>query len=112
MTNLMIINRLSVSLNILAGLEVEYETQDLARRIIEIERRASAMYPRASLFMAFKVVAAKAALDTKDEWQQAISSSIEHQVNGNLVISRQVFEHWVSLKGRKLQSLGTATPST
>ena len=109
MANLIIINRLTVSLNTSAGLDVEHETQELALHIIELERRASATNPRASLFMAFKVVAAQATLDTKDEWQQAISSSIEH-VSDNSVISRQVFEHWVSLKGRKITSLGAIPP--
>lgn len=110
MANLIIINRLSVSLNTLAGLDLENETQELARQIIELEQRASVTNPRASLFMAFKAIVAQATLNTKDEWQQAITSSTEENFSADSVISSQVFEHWVSLKGRKVTSSGAATP--
>lgn len=109
MANLIIINRLSVSLDTLAGSDFELEAQALALQILELERKASTTNPRASLFMAFKAIVAQATLDTKDEWQQAIFFSIEENFSAHSVISSQVFEHWVSLKGRKITSLGTAT---
>ena len=54
--------------------------------------------------MAFKLVAAQAALDTEEEWQRAIEVSIEDPRDGDgyAVIERRVFERWVRLKGRKI----------
>lgn len=109
LTNLVIINRLSVALNTHAGLDLEGETQDLASQIIKLERRASATNPRASLFMAFKTIVAQATLDTKHEWQQAINPSIGNHARASSFINSQVFEHWVRLKGRKITSLRDAT---
>ena len=108
MTNFIIINRLSVSLDTRAGLDFEDETQNLARRIIAIEQKARAASPRARLFLAFKVIVARATLHTKYEWQQAIRLSIEDHASADSVISSQVFNHWVSLKGRKTTSWGSA----
>lgn len=105
MTNLTIINRLSVSLSTCAGSELEDEAQDLASQIIELERRASVANPRASLFIAFKVIVAQATLNTANEWQQAIRLSIEDHVRAKSLISSQIFEHWVNLKGRKITRL-------
>ena len=105
MTNLTIINRLSVSLNTCAGSELENEAQDLASQIIELERRASVANPRASLFIAFKAIMAQATLATANEWQQAIRLSIEDHARAKSLISSQVFEHWVNLKGRKITRL-------
>ena len=109
LTNLVIINRLSVSLNTHAGLDLEDETQDLARQIVELKRKTSATNPRASLFMAFKTTVAQATLDTKDEWQQAVRLSIENHTRANLLIDSRVFEHWSHLKGRKTTSKHAVT---
>ena len=109
MANLITVNRLSVSLDTRAGTELEDETQNVASRIIELERKASATNPRASLFLAFKVIVAEATLGTKNEWQQAITLSDEDHVGANSFISSQVFEHWVNLKGRKIRSPSAAT---
>lgn len=103
--NLIVINRLGVSLDICAGSDLEDESQDLASQVLDLERRASAANPRASLFMAFKVIAAQATLGTKEEWRQTIRLSIEDQAPTNSCVSSQIFEHWISLKGRKLTSL-------
>lgn len=108
MASLIIINRLSVSLNVRAGKDLEDETQDLASGVVELERRANAANPRASVFIAFKVIVAQATLDTRNEWQQAIRSSVENSASASLFISSQVFEHWVELKGRKSTSLRVA----
>lgn len=108
MANLVIINRLSLSLNTRAGSDLEDEAQRFASRIMELERRASAANPRASLFMAFKVIMAQATLATKIEWQQAIRLSIEDHTRTDSVIDSYVFEHWVKLKGRKTTSLNAA----
>ena len=99
--NMILINRLSVSLNPHLGSDLEDETQHLARRIFHLVQKATDMYPRASLFMAFKSIAAQAALDTEDEWQQATRCSIEKYVPATPLISSQTFGRWVNLKGRK-----------
>ena len=101
LAQLILINRLSVSLNPRAGLGLEIEAQDLARRIIQLEQTASTVNPRASVFMAFKVIAAQATLDTKVKWQQAIRLSIEDYTRPNPVISSHVFKLWTDLKGRR-----------
>ena len=103
LVNMILINRLSVSLNTHMGLDLEDETQDLARRIFHLVQKAATMYPRASLFMAFKSIAAQAALDTKDEWHQATRRSIENYVPATPLISSQIFGRWVNLKGRKFR---------
>ena len=101
LVNMILVNRLSVSLNTHMGSDLEDETQDLARRIFYLVHKAAAMYPRASLFMAFKSIAAQAALDTKDEWHRATRRSVENYVPATPLISSQIFGRWVSLKGRK-----------
>lgn len=108
MANQILINRLSVSLKPHAGSELEAETHDLARQILQLERTASAVNPRASLFMAFKVITAQAILETKDEWQRGIDYSMEDRVHASPLISAQVFERWVRLKGRKVTRTSVA----
>ena len=70
MANLIVVNRLSVSLDTRAGSELEDERQYSASRIVELDRRASAVNPRVSIFMAFKLIVAQATLGTKGKWQQ------------------------------------------
>ncbi len=112
LVNLMVINRLLVSLNPHAGSELEEEAQDLARQILQLELTASATNPRASMFMAFKLIAAQACLDTRDEWHRAIRLSVEDPTYTTLLIDSQVFEHWVSLKGRKITNVSAATTNS
>ena len=107
MANMVMLNRLSTSLDVRAGSELEDEAQSLAREILEIQRRANATNPRTSLFMAFKAVVAEATIGTKNEWQQAMELELEGHANANSIISRRVFEHWVNLKGRKISSVPT-----
>ena len=109
LVNLMVINRLLVSLNPRAGLELEEKAQDLAHQILQLELTASATNPRASMFMAFKLVAAQACLDTNDEWHQAITLSVEDPTYTTLLISSQVFERWVKLKGRRITNASATT---
>lgn len=109
MANQILINRLSVSLKPHAGSELEAETHDLARQILQLERLANAVNPRASLFMAFKVITAQAVLNTKDEWQRAIGRSMEDDAHASPLIGAQVFERWVRLKGRKITRTSAAT---
>ena len=109
MANMILINRLCVSLNPRVGSGLEDETQNLAHQILQLERRASIVNPRASLFMAFKIIVAQTILDTKDQWQQAIRLSIEDHAHASPVIRSHVFERWVKLKGRKFTSKSIAT---
>ena len=102
LANMTIINRLNVSLSPRAGMELENEAQDLASQIIELEWRASAANPRASLFIAFKAIVAQATLNTANEWQQVIRLSTEDHARANSLISSQVFEHWVNLTFKKI----------
>lgn len=108
MANQILINRMSVSLNPRAGSELEADTHDLARQLLQLERTARAVNPRASLFMAFKVITAQAFLDTQDEWQQAIDCSMDDHAAASPFISGQAFERWVRLKGRKITRTSAA----
>ena len=108
MANLILMNRLSVSLNPRAGAELETQTQDVARRILQLRQMTSTVNPRASLFMAFKVITAQAILDTQDEWQRAIDLAIQDDACTGPLIRSQVFERWVRLKGRKITVLSAA----
>ena len=109
MANMILINRLCVSLNPCAGSGLEDEAQNLAHQILQLERRASVFNPRASLFMAFKIIVARTILDTTDEWQQAIRRSIEDPARASPFIGSHVFERWVRLKGRKFTGKNAAT---
>ena len=109
MANLILMNRLSVSLNPRAGAELETQTQDVARRILQLRQMSSTVNPRASLFMAFKVITAQAILDTQDEWQRAIDLAIQDDAYTSPPIRSQVFERWVRLKGRKFTDMSTAS---
>lgn len=109
MANLILMNRLSVSLNLRAGAELENQTQDVAHRILQLRQMISTVDPRASLFMAFKVVTAQAILDTHNEWQRAIDLAIQDNAYASPLIRSQVFERWVRLKGRKITSMSAAS---
>ena len=109
MANLILMNRLSVSLNLRAGAELETQTQDVARRILQLRQMTSTVDPRASLFMAFKVLTAQAILDTQDEWQRAIDLAIQNDADTSPLIRSQVFERWVRLKGRKITNMSVAS---
>ena len=108
MANMILVNRLTVSLSPPVGSDLEIETRDLAHGILQLERRASVEDPRASLFMAFKIITAQTVIDTEDEWQRAVDLSNEDQAVISPLISANVFERWVRLKGRKI----TTTIST
>ena len=108
MANTIMLNRMSTSLDIRGGSELEDEAQSLAREILEIQRRANVTNPRTSLFMAFKAVVAEATIGTQNEWQQAMGLELEGHAAANSIISRHVFEHWVNLKGRKISSVPIA----
>ena len=109
MANMILINRLCVSLDPRAGSGLEDEAQNLAGQILQLERRVSGVNPRASLFMAFKTIVAQTILDTKYEWLQAIRLSMEDHAHASPVIGSHVFERWVKLKGRKFTSKSVAT---
>ena len=109
MANLILMNRLSVSLNPRAGADLESQTQDVARRILQLRQMTSTVNPRASLFMAFKVITAQAILDTQDEWQRAIDLAIQDDAYTSPLIRSQIFERWVRLKGRKITDKSAAS---
>ena len=109
MANLILMNRLSVSLNLRAGAELENQTQDVARRILQLRQMTSTVNPRASLFMAFKVITAQAILATQDEWQRAINLAIQDNAHTSPLVRSQIFERWVRLKGRKFSDKSAAS---
>ena len=109
MANLILMNRLSVSLNLRAGAELETQSQDLARQILQLRQMTSTVNPRASLFMAFKVITAQAILETQDEWQRAIDLAIQDNAHTSSLVTSQIFERWVRLKGRKFSDKSAAS---
>ena len=109
MANLILMNRLSVSLNLRAGAELETQSQDLARQILQLRQMTSTVNPRASLFMAFKVITAQAILETQDEWQRAINLAIQDNAHTSSLVRSQIFERWVRVKGRKFPDKSAAS---
>ena len=104
MANMILVNRLCVSLNPRVGSGLEDEAQNLARQMLQLERRASVVNPRSSLFMAFIIIVAQSILDSKDQWQQAIRLSIEDHAHASPVIGSHVFERCSNSKAASLRA--------
>ena len=96
-----ILNRLHLSLNPFAGPEIEETVVSFANQTLQLTETASVANPRAGLFMAFKVVTARAALATTEEWRVITQEQRDVHVGPNGCIAQWVFEHWYSLKGRR-----------
>ena len=95
-----ILNRLHLSLNPFAGPEIEETIQNFANQILVLTEHCSVNNPRAGLFMAFKVVTARAVIATTEEWRVTTQEQRDAHVGPNGCIARWVFERWCSLKGR------------
>ena len=91
-----VLNRAIVAMNPDMAEFMEYEAQQLAEQILEIEKEACKVNPRAAVFMTFKLVIANATLSTKESW---LIQSVRGSANN--LMDPEVFEHWVALQGRK-----------
>ena len=96
-----ILNRLHLSLNPFAGPEIEETIQNFANQVLVLTEQCSVNNPRAGLFMAFKVVTARAVIATTEEWRVTTQEQRYDHVGPNGCIARWVFEHWCTLKGRR-----------
>ena len=100
LANAVIIDRLIVAIDPVAGLELEQEAQSLARQIFQIADAAAKVNPRAALFMEFKLMAARAALATEDDWQTFIRNAQAERFDKP--VPKELFERWCSVKGRRI----------
>ncbi|KAL8703747.1 MAG: hypothetical protein Q9201_003072 [Fulgogasparrea decipioides] len=89
---LLILERLIVALEGSTAWMMEAHAQQLAWGILELKKKALASMPQASLSLALKVMIAKAALLTGEEWRQDV---LRRGPKG--VVARDVFERWVRL---------------
>ena len=96
-----VLNRLILSLKVNSIGELEEESQSLAHRIFDLERQAYATNPRAGIFMAFKMVVARATIETKAEWCTSGHMADAERDPGSQMISKEVFVHWCDLKRRE-----------
>ena len=96
-----ILNRLHLALNPFAGPEIEETIQSFANQTLQLTETVAVTNPRASLFMAFKQVTARAALGSTELWRVTTQEQRDAHVGRNGCIAQWVFEHWCSLKGRK-----------
>lgn len=97
---LIVLNRSLVALNTSLAMKLEPQTQALATRIMDLQRQAYVVNPRAGLFMAFKIIVAQATLATADEWRACGRCSDEMGLPRSF-IRKEIFDHWCNLKGRK-----------
>ncbi|KAL8642604.1 MAG: hypothetical protein Q9226_008490 [Calogaya cf. arnoldii] len=91
-TILMQIERHIVALNPSLAVPMEKHAQQLAIQILDLERAASALRPRATLDLAHGALAAKVVLLTASEWRQETLLGTP-----NRVIAKPVFERWTGL---------------
>ncbi len=101
---LIVLNRLISALNLDLGNELEDESQSLAHQLLDLESQAYASNARAGIFMALKVMVARATIATTTEWRVCTDPEDWNHSNLTRTASRDVFEHWCSLKGRKTTS--------
>ena len=90
--NLIRLERLIVALGTTKAPSMERHVQDLAAMLLQIEAAAVAVNPRASLSLTYKVMLAKAAAITAEEWRSAILSRPPHSA-----MSQKVFDGWIGL---------------
>ena len=100
LANAIILDRLIVALYPSNAGGLESEAQSLAQQIITVAETATAVNPRAGLFMEFKVSAARAAMTTQHEWYEAICRARSSE--STIPIDKKTFERWCFNKGRKL----------
>lgn len=108
LTCLIILKRLAIALDPLIAWssELEKDAQLLGEKILEIEKRALSANPRAALFMMFKKQVALATIQTTQEWR--VFSLVDARVGANGLIAKWVYEHWCTLKGRKVKRIVSA----
>ncbi|KAL8650960.1 MAG: hypothetical protein Q9226_004927 [Calogaya cf. arnoldii] len=91
-TVLMGIERHIVALNPSLAVPMEKHAQQLAIQILDLERDASELDPRATLYLVYGVLRARVVLLTASEWRQETLFGIP-----NRMIAKPVFERWVGL---------------
>ena len=104
-----VMNRLLLSLNANLAGQLEDESQFFAHRIFDLEKQAYATNPRAGIFVAFKMVVARATIETRAEW---CMSKLMADLEGNprrRMIPKEVFAHWCDLKRKDAASCSQYT---
>ncbi|KAL6722051.1 hypothetical protein ACLMJK_001156 [Lecanora helva] len=94
-----VLNRLILAINMHRAADLENESQSLAHQVICLEQQARATNPRAGLFMAFKMIIARATIETKRDWEQSACPSATNNIPSR--ISKEAFTYWCRLKQKQ-----------
>jgi hypothetical protein len=77
---------------------LEIQTQGIAERLLALENEVVATrHPKTNILLAQKLFIARAAIASRDDWSGAMFT-----VTARGVVSRQLFERWCGLLGRKI----------
>jgi hypothetical protein len=98
-----VLNRLIVAMEPYAteAKSFEAETQGLAEKIIALcEEATKEALPTSDILLAQKLVIAKAAKESVDDWMFAVSTDMAQFVEGRKSVSPAVYERWCSSLGR------------
>ena len=100
---LIVMNRLIQALSHNLAGELEPEAQSLANQIVDLKARAHVANPRAGVFMAMKMIIARATTATHHEWLRGRTIARGRRGIAYRLISEEAFVHWCTLKGRKIK---------
>ncbi|KAL8811288.1 MAG: hypothetical protein Q9200_001923 [Gallowayella weberi] len=92
LTNIARAERLIAALDHNTALAAEARAQKISTEIMDFAAAASTVDPRATLYLRFKVVVAKATIDTSEEWHREIISRTPETV-----MDVRVFDRWIGL---------------
>ncbi|KAL8787923.1 MAG: hypothetical protein Q9213_001950 [Squamulea squamosa] len=89
--NSAMLERFIVALDSKTAIAAEARAQHLSEQIVHLERAAVMTDPQANLYLSFKMLIAKATIDTKEEWREEILCRPP-----DALMDKDVFDHWVS----------------
>jgi hypothetical protein len=97
---LIITNRLYATLNGIVGATLEVQTQNAANRMLELQAQAQLHSLQGDLFMSQAIAIARSALNTADEWKQALKGA-GPIVDEDELIRPALFHEWSTRLGRR-----------
>jgi hypothetical protein len=97
-----IVNRLITGLCPKETPHLEEETQKISEYVVSLTEQAAVKCVRGGLLLAHKAVIAQAALNTKEEWREACTSTKTYWETGRHRIDKGVFRNWCAALGRKV----------
>jgi hypothetical protein len=101
-TCMMMTNRLLAALSLPESQSLEQETQNMARRLVEMEREVGLLESHARVFMAQALLVARAMLATGEEWENNGRRMMDWREGRGGVVEGGAFERWCGLFGRRV----------